>query len=212
MTVRLDTNWACHSLRRSIGSVANDGARTASHPSEAAAMPAPAGTSSFAALLTSHILRDGEIVLLVLKPSFWFILLQSIPFTAAILVAYFIARVFAGPLSKPAYVEGLVMLIAARFVLATMHWMGRWYVLTDRRLIRLAGVFRIDVYDCSLRKVAHTQIISNLREQVFRLASIEIHPKDSVDGATVGVWQTVAQPEQVHEQINQAIYRAQCSG
>ena len=33
-----------------------------------------------------------------------------------------------------------------------------------------------------------------------------------VDGATVGVWQTVAQPEQVHEQINQAIHRAQCSG
>jgi uncharacterized membrane protein YdbT with pleckstrin-like domain len=109
-------------------------------------------------------------------------------------------------------VEGLVMLIAARFVLATLHWMGRWYVLTDHRLIRLAGVFRIDVYDCPLRKVAHTQIISNFREQVFRLASIEIHPKDSVDGATVGVWQTVAQPEQVHEQINQAIQRAQCSG
>jgi hypothetical protein len=180
---------------------------------EAAALTAPtAAPSSFAALLTAHILRDGEIVLLALKPSIWFILLQSLPVTLAILIAYFIARAFTGLLARPAYVEAMLILVAARFVWATMHWMGRWYVLTDQRIIRVAGVFRIDVYDCALRKIAHTQLTTTLREQAFRLASIEFHPKDSAERANVGVWQMISHPERIHERINEAIQRAQCSG
>ena len=33
--------------------------------------------TSLATLLTSHILRDGELVLLILKPSLWFIVFQT---------------------------------------------------------------------------------------------------------------------------------------
>ncbi len=38
------------------------------------------------ALLTSHILRDGELVLLILKPSLWFVLFNSMRFTGVVLV------------------------------------------------------------------------------------------------------------------------------
>src|SRR6185437_5943403 len=54
------------------------------HASEAgvAAAPAvapPAVSTSLATLLTRHVLRDGEIILLILKPSLWTILFNSLP-------------------------------------------------------------------------------------------------------------------------------------
>ena len=42
--------------------------------------------TSLAALLSRHVLRDGEIIILLLKPSLWFILLSSMRFAAAILL------------------------------------------------------------------------------------------------------------------------------
>src|ERR1043165_2744988 len=50
-----------------------------------AAVQSPSATS-LAALLSRHVLRDGEIVILLLKPSLWFIVLSSMRFIAAILL------------------------------------------------------------------------------------------------------------------------------
>src|SRR5436309_1024239 len=57
------------------------------HPSEGAgaAVATPTATS-LGTLLTRHILRDGEIVLLLLKPSIWFILLSSLRFVAIVVI------------------------------------------------------------------------------------------------------------------------------
>src|SRR5882724_7016484 len=63
------------------------------HASDAAAAAAaaapvaaePVVSTSMATLLTRHILRDGEIVLLILKPSLWTILFASLPTFAAAL-------------------------------------------------------------------------------------------------------------------------------
>src|SRR5258706_15947904 len=63
------------------------------HASESAAVAAPRATS-LATLLTGHVLRDGEVVLLVLKPSLWFIVFQSILFAAAVALLLLFARVF----------------------------------------------------------------------------------------------------------------------
>ena len=54
----------------------------ASEGAGAATVDAPPTATSLATLLTRHILRDGELVLLLLKPSLWFILLSSLRFVA----------------------------------------------------------------------------------------------------------------------------------
>src|SRR5438309_1694149 len=54
------------------------------HPIEGTAGAAevtPVSTS-LAILLARHLLRDGELVILILKPSLWFILLTSMRFIA----------------------------------------------------------------------------------------------------------------------------------
>ncbi len=55
---------------------------------------------------------------------------------------------------------------------------GPAHVLTDLRIVRLSGVFTIDVFDCALRKVADTRVSRDFRElPVGALGSIEISPR-----------------------------------
>ena len=188
------------------------------HPSESAAVSATTRSSPLATLLAGHVLRDGETVLLVLKPSLWFIIFQSIIFAGAVVLGLLFARVFADRLllvHRIVYTEAAVFLVAGRVMYAVLQWMGRLYVLTDQRVIRMAGVFSVDLYDCPLRNIARTELTASIKERACRIGSIEIYPKytdGADDGYCVGSWQTIPRPVDVHEQIVAAIRRAQNGG
>jgi hypothetical protein len=93
---------------------------------------------------------------------------------------------------------------------AILQWMGRYYILTDMRIVRLAGVFSIDLFDCPLRRVARTLLESTFKERLCRIGSITIIPQD--DQMPPDQWQMVAHPHQVHDQILAAITRAKQGG
>jgi hypothetical protein len=162
-------------------------------------------------LLTRHILRDGEAVLLVLKPSLWYIVLTSVGFAAAVLILMIAAITLGeGHVHSMYYIEAAVFLIAGRVMWAVLQWMARLYILTDLRIVRLSGVFTVDIFDCPLRKVARTRRFATTREKLLGLGCVEIQPQDQ--SCTPGIWQTVRHPQAVHDQIVAAISRAQnCS-
>lgn len=168
---------------------------------------------SLAMLLAGHVLRDGEVVLLILKPSLWYILFSTMRFAAAVLILTIGAALWAQRSSAnagPHYAEAAILLIAGRAMWATLHWMGRLYVLTDQRILRLAGVFTIEIFDCPLRRVAQTRVTRSFRERLWRLGSIEVLPAD--DTKLPGVWQTVRRPVEVHEEVQDAIRRSKNVG
>ncbi len=179
---------------------------------DAAATPVPA-TSSLTALLAGHLLHDGEVVQLVIKPSLWFVVLSSLRWAAAIAILLVAARINEGQLPGKTmfYVEAGVFVLAGRIMWSVLEWMSRLYVLTDLRILRLAGIFTLDIFDCPLRKIGATRICFTTRERLLRLGSIDIFPSDpDSPGAT---WQTIARPRQVHQQIIATINRAkQCGG
>lgn len=187
------------------------------HPSEsagAAVIPQPLPAPSLSALLRAHVLRDGETIILALKPSLWLILFQSIAFCAVVLLAYLATRVFADrtpPVYRVLSFNAAVLLIAGRLVWATLVWIGRLYVLTDQRVIRLTGVFHIDIRDCPLRKIESAEITYNVRERLCAVGSIEIQSKPNDDCCPPHIWQTVARPLDVHKELLAAIRRANCS-
>ena len=128
-----------------------------------AATAAPARTSpSLAALLTGHILQDGEVILLILKPSLWFILLSSLRWLAAIAILLVAAKIYddALPGKNVLYLEAGIFCMAGRVMFAVLQWMGRLYVLTDMRIVKLSGIFSPALFDCPLRKVAGTRVAS----------------------------------------------------
>jgi hypothetical protein len=168
----------------------------------------PRAGSSIAALLAGHILQDGEIILLILKPSLLFILLSSLRFIAIILILMISATIFDADLPGPnrPYQEFGTFVIAGRLMFATLQWMGRVYILTDLRIARLSGIFRIDIFSCPLRRVARTRIIRSSRERLTRLGTIEIIPSDPE--LPFATWHMIAKPVEVHEQIVAAISKS----
>ena len=167
--------------------------------------------SSLAALLTGHILRDGEVVMLILKPSMWFIVFSSLRFLAAGLIAVIAARLWVhNSHAFSSIVYTATFLVAGRVMWAVLQWMGRLYVLTDLRVVRLSGVFNVEIVDCALRKVGQTRITRTFREKLWRLGSIEIVPVD--DSCPPSVWQTVNRPEEVRATIQSTIDRAKQGG
>lgn len=191
-----------------------DASMTAHHNVEGAAVAAPeaSASGSLATLLTSHVLRDGELVLLILKPSVWFIVVSSTRFSAIVLILMIASKIYDPQLPSTAaiYIEAGLFLIAARLMWAVLQWTSRLYVLTDLRILRLSGVFNVNVFDCPLRRIARTRIIKSFRDRVLGIGSIEIIPMD--EELPIGGWHLVARPERVHETIVATINRAKQRG
>jgi hypothetical protein len=110
------------------------------------------------------------------------------------------------PLNRLAVWEAGLFFIAGRFMWALLQWTSRVYVLTDMRIVSISGVFSPQVFDCPLRRVARTRLIYSARERLLALGSIEIIPLE--DEMPIGLWQTVAKPRLVHEQVVAAINKA----
>ena len=196
--------------RRTLNAAPRDALRLpdvvqASEGGVATAEPRPLATS-LAALLTRHILRDGELVLLILKPSLWFIVLAAMRFAGVVLMGVIAAKLWLPAVAAPRVAEVGAFLIAGRVMWAVLQWMGRLYVLTDLRILRLSGVFNVEIFDCPLRKVAQARLHRSFRERLLRLGSIDILPLD--DACTPGEWRTIKRPEQVLETIEDTIRRA----
>lgn len=185
------------------------------HSGEHAAAATPASvpmTTSLAALLTQHILRDGELVILILKPSLWFIPFSALRFIAAVAILL-IAAVLLDPHlpgNNRQIIEIGIFIIAGRLMWSILQWMGRLYVLTDLRILRLSGVFNPDIFDCPLRKVARARLIVTMPDRVFGVGSIEIIPFD--DAYPIGQWQMIAHPRPIHRQVVATIHRAKQGG
>jgi hypothetical protein len=172
---------------------------------------APVATS-VATLLTRHVLRDGELVLLILKPSLLYIPLSSLKFLAGVVILLIAAHMLDDrlPYTTMGYVQLGILAASARLMWAVLQWAGRLYVLTDLRIVVISGVFSVGIFDCPLRKVARARLVRPTRERLLRLGTIEIIPQD--ENTSIGLWQTIARPVQVHEQIQATVRRARQGG
>jgi hypothetical protein len=170
-----------------------------------------AAVTPLGAMLARHILRDGEIILLALKPSFWFILLSSLRFIAVVSILALGAIAWEGRHNREwFYIEAALFLLAGRIMWAVLQWMGHLYILTDMRVIRLSGVLKLEIFDCALRKIARTQVTASFKEKFCGAGSIEIVPEDQA--CPPGVWQTIRKPFEVNELIVSAMNKAKQHG
>jgi hypothetical protein len=176
----------------------------------AGAAPVAARATSLGTLLGSHVLRDGELVLLILKPSLWFVVFNSIAFSVVVAFVAVVLDVVDHRMHDHFYFEAAVFVITGRLMWAVLQWMGRLYILTDLRVLRITGVFGVEVFDCPLRKVVRARMVSTSREKLVGVGSIEIIPSD--EAMPTAVWQTIAKPAEVHERLQSAINRAKQSG
>ncbi len=161
--------------------------------------------------MVRQLVRDDEIIIMMIRPSILFVFLPTIGMLLAIaaitLALAFLAAKFpqvVGWSETSAFALGII-LIAIRLGWQFLDWANRVYVLTDRRVIRRMGVLRVSVFEASLTNIQHTSVFMRFRERVLGLGSIGF----ATSGSDVfdAFWVTIRNPFAVHATVVKAIER-----
>jgi hypothetical protein len=160
-------------------------------------------------LVPARLLDGGELVILAIKPSLWYILIWSFRWILAMGLVVWLAlwsEARWAPTTSKVVMQAAIVLLLLRVALATLQWVSRLYVLTNRRLMRIRGILNVDIFECQLPKIQNTFLRLSWYERLLRLGSIDISTAGT--GVIEATWHNVARPLEVHEAIRQAIARS----
>lgn len=174
--------------------------------------PAPhGGESRFAAvavdaagipLFAAAILEPNEIIVGIWRPSPWYVPLRAARLVALVVAITVLGAAAAGAAGLPwgtSIVQVGAVLVLARVAAAILDWSSRWYVLTDRRVIRRRGVASPTVFVSSLRTLKRVDLARNATDRVLRTGTITFSTR--ADGPWDAAWVMVARPEEVHRLV-----------
>lgn len=169
--------------------------------------PAAAGLAADARDARPRATYGGEAVILSIKPHPLYILLGSARDVVLLLLAGWLLAWMAGrgwaPFT-PSRVSSLFITLALlRLGWQALDWAARQYILTDRRVVRIAGVLRRYVFESTLSSIQHTDLIRTVPERVFGLGSIGFSTAGT--GVTEAYWLSVGRPEEVLRTVRDAM-------
>lgn len=156
------------------------------------------------AMLPADLIQGGELILMVLKPSPLYIVLGALGHLVTIFLIFLVAA-WAKLLSQETAVLAAVALGSLRLGWQFLEWLSRIYVLTDRRVIRIAGVLRVYVFEAALKQIQHTDVLISIRERPFGLGTIAFSTAGT--GLNEAYWVMLHRPMAVQRRIIQAINR-----
>jgi len=152
------------------------------------------------------VLLPAEVVIFELKPSLWSVPITSLPVAAigaAIVTLAFTIR----QLESTRYLALAVgmWIIGLRVAVALVQWLGRTYVLTDRRALVQSGVVDVTIQAVALEKVANTFIAQAVIPRLLGIGTIFFRTSPS-DGQSLA-WEHVQRPKEVHGHVVMQIER-----
>lgn len=161
------------------------------------------------AVVPAKLLEDGEVVILAVKPSLWYVLLASWPVVvlAALVagVSYAAAELFAAAINLHLVLLGCAAVACTGVTVASFQWQGRLYVLTNRRTIRLRGVFRPQVSQCLLRHIRRTHVSATLTERMVGVGTLLFEAEKEACGDHH--WVNLARPAEVQRIVEETLRR-----
>ncbi len=142
-------------------------------------------------------------VRLAFKPSPWFVILRSRDalFAAALLVCIALIVRALAPIGvwfeRALLVAGLILLV--RVIWSALQWACRWYILTDRRAIRVEGVLRRITTEIPRESIRAAALHESILQRVVGLGTIGF-----ATAGTAGyelVWSDVERPHEVRSLV-----------
>ncbi len=162
-----------------------------------------------AGMLPDELLQPGEIIILLLKPSLWYVPLASLRTLTGIVVLAIAVDASNTYLSLGLGRQNILLaalfLILLRLSWQFLEWLSRVYVLTDRRVVTVAGVLRVGVFETPLTSIQHTNLLFSIRERIFGLGSIAFATAGTAAAETY--WLMLNNPLQVHQKVVQTLNR-----
>lgn len=175
-------------------------------PTDAVAEPV---RQTKAALLPRDLLDGGETIIFAIKPSLWFAVFDSAKWIVAamamIISAGWFTQLFPS-ITEAAFMSVVLVVLAVRVGIALLRWVSRFYVLTNRRIMRIRGVFTADVFECPLVNIDSTVLSTDFAESLANLGTIDFVTVDRPEPA--GAWRNLNRPQDVHTEVRHAIDRS----
>jgi hypothetical protein len=159
--------------------------------------------------LPLELLDGGEVVILALKPSLWLVLFDSLKWIVAGVVVMTGAAWAGGSWAGISYstlVQGIVLVMVVRSAVALLRWVSRFYVLTNRRVLRIHGVFRAHILDIPLTDILNTRVTVGWSERLVALGTLRFACAQAP--AHDPSWHCIAHPDEIHAQVRRAVERA----
>jgi len=120
------------------------------------------------------MLGENERIMLITRQH-WFVLfsaiLLEIVVTLVVIIGIMIAS-FTNPLAGFAFLLVIIPLISMAHDI--LNWKNRQYIVTNRRVIQIFGIFNKSVIDSSLEKVNDVKMTQSFLGRVFDYGDIEI--------------------------------------
>ncbi len=159
--------------------------------------------------ISDQLLQDGELIILSVKPSLWFVLQVSWPvLVAAALVAGGLAVLgsVAGGLDGEMVLWVCGGIAAGRLVAGGVQWFALRYVLTSRRIIRISLSWQAGVTELPLTCVQLASVIKSPGQRVAGVGNIAFAGESGM--ALPMNWLCLAEPDNVCAAVNEAIAKA----
>ncbi len=209
MTTTIETSRTLPSSNRIVIDPCSDRIATTPRRFSAAAVKSSTAVVEEQLSIADEILDGGETVLLAIKPSLWFVLFDAARWVflgATLLLISAFSAFQVTWVSRQTIGQLGAAIIIARLGMAFLRWVSRFYILTNRRVMRVRGVFKVDILSCPLLSIRRTEITIGPHEKVTRLGTI-LFASDEVPCDDFH-WFQINKVEEVHERIRRAIDRA----
>ena len=161
-----------------------------------------------ATLLPADLIRDDEVIILVLRPSLLYLVLSplgTLMFLVIVTLALVIASVKFPAIAwdeSQAYVFG-AFLLSLRIGWQGLEWWSRVFVLTDKRVIRRVGIMHPEVHDEALADIMQTLVMIGFRERPFGLGTLGFATASSA--AYTVSWEMIRHPLAVQRLVQETI-------
>lgn len=178
---------------------------TAPAPPEAAKLPGESVVT-----VPAQLLDGGEVVILAVKPSLWFLVFDPIRWVAVsvllLLGVAWLAQSSLWDVSLNAVAPVVGIALGLRLLVSVLRWVSRVYVLTNRRVMCICGVLRPDIWECVLVRVRNTRLTAEPQEKLVGLGTIEFITEEQP--APQRAWRYISRSEEVHAEVRKAIQHA----
>jgi len=158
-------------------------------------------------IIAPSLLLPAEIVIFEFKPSLWYAVLVSAPIVAVglclVILAYTVKEL-PSALRQWGVVIG-VGVIGLRAAVALLQWLGRTYVLTDRRVLTQSGVFDVHVECAGLEEIENTFVAQAAAQRLLGIGTLFFRCGPARHDTMA--WEHVRRPRDVHAHVVAQIER-----
>jgi uncharacterized membrane protein YdbT with pleckstrin-like domain len=172
---------------------------------------APLPAAMVAGVMPREMLHEDEVVLILTKPSLWFVIITSFRFIVTTLLLGVLAvklLPWSGLVISSQVIAAMTALVCVgRLIWGLLVWSSHTYMLTNQRVVTIKGVLNTSLYQAQLRKIQRTVLYRPLYLRIFGVGTIGYATAATTDFDST--WVMLGRPLAVHEAVVGAINKVQ---